>query len=112
MPALHNYITVDTTTFLSNPKNIEAIYNMCKKVSAQIILKFPPFRVERHFFTPCVCVCRAYPGSVFFVAITVAKWEKLVPNDINLRQGFSQKVVSTSCFVFNSLAARVDFFVC
>ena len=41
MPALHNYITVDTTTFLSNPKNIEAIYNMCKKVSAQIILSFP-----------------------------------------------------------------------
>ena len=31
------------------------------------------------------------------------------PNEINLSQGFSQKVVSTSCFVFISLAARGDF---
>ena len=30
------------------------------------------------------------------------------PNDINFSQGFSQKVVSTSCFVFNSLAAKGD----
>ncbi|XP_052799947.1 importin-7-like isoform X2 [Mya arenaria] len=34
MPALHNYITVDTPTFLSNPKHLEAIYNMCKQVLA------------------------------------------------------------------------------
>ena len=32
MPCLHNYITVDTPTFLANPKNLELIYNMCKKV--------------------------------------------------------------------------------
>lgn len=32
MPALHNYITVDTPTFLSNPKHLEIIYNMCKQV--------------------------------------------------------------------------------
>ena len=32
MPALHNYITVDPTTFLSNPKNMEMIYDMCKTV--------------------------------------------------------------------------------
>ena len=31
------------------------------------------------------------------------------PNEINFSQGFSQKVVSTSCFVFNSLPARGDF---
>ncbi|KAK3603195.1 hypothetical protein CHS0354_036118, partial [Potamilus streckersoni] len=32
MPALHNYITVDTPTILSDPNNIEMIYNMCKTV--------------------------------------------------------------------------------
>ena len=37
---------------------------------------------------------RAYSGSEFVVANTLAKWKKLEPNEIN----FSQKVVSTSCF--------------
>ncbi|XP_020624379.1 importin-7-like [Orbicella faveolata] len=32
MPCLHNYITVDTPAFLANPKNLELIYNMCKKM--------------------------------------------------------------------------------
>ncbi|XP_077196070.1 importin-8 isoform X2 [Paroedura picta] len=32
MPLLHNYITVDTDTLLSNPKHLEIIYAMCKKV--------------------------------------------------------------------------------
>jgi len=32
MPCLHNYITVDTPAFLANPKNLEIIYNMCKKM--------------------------------------------------------------------------------
>ncbi|XP_067907112.1 importin-8 isoform X4 [Heterodontus francisci] len=32
MPLLHNYVTVDTDAFLSNPKNVEIIYNLCKKV--------------------------------------------------------------------------------
>uniref|UniRef100_A0A8C7WCV9 Importin 8 n=1 Tax=Oncorhynchus mykiss TaxID=8022 RepID=A0A8C7WCV9_ONCMY len=32
MPLLHNYVTVDTDTLLSNPKYLEVIYNMCKKV--------------------------------------------------------------------------------
>lgn len=32
MPALHNYITVDTPAFLSNPKHLEIIYNMCKGI--------------------------------------------------------------------------------
>ena len=36
-------------------------------------------------------------------------WKKLEPNEINFSQGFSQKVVSTSCFVFNCLPARGDF---
>ena len=33
MPALHNYITVDTQAFLSNAENITIIFNMCKQVS-------------------------------------------------------------------------------
>uniref|UniRef100_A0AAR2LL41 Importin N-terminal domain-containing protein n=1 Tax=Pygocentrus nattereri TaxID=42514 RepID=A0AAR2LL41_PYGNA len=32
MPLLHNYVTVDTDTLLSNPKHLEVIYTMCKKV--------------------------------------------------------------------------------
>ena len=52
---------------------------------------------------------RAYPGSEFVVANTLAKWKKLEPNEINSSQGYSQKVVSTSCFVFNSLSSRGHF---
>ena len=48
---------------------------------------------------------RAYPSSDFVVANTLAKWKKLEPNEINFSQGFSQKVVSRSCFVFNTLPA-------
>ena len=36
---------------------------------------------------------RAYPGSKFVVANTLAKWKKLEPNEINLSQDFGQKVV-------------------
>ncbi|XP_055011384.1 importin-8 isoform X2 [Boleophthalmus pectinirostris] len=32
MPLLHNYVTVDTDVLLSNPKHLEIIYSMCKKV--------------------------------------------------------------------------------
>ncbi|XP_061921593.1 importin-8 isoform X1 [Entelurus aequoreus] len=32
LPLLHNYVTVDTDVFLSNPKHVEIIYSMCKKV--------------------------------------------------------------------------------
>ena len=52
--------------------------------------------------TPFSILPRAYPGSEFVVVNTLAKWKKLEPNEINFSQGFSQKVVSTSCFVFNS----------
>ena len=31
------------------------------------------------------------------------------PNEIDFSQGYSQKVVSTSCFVLNSLHARSNF---
>ena len=44
---------------------------------------------------------RAYPGSEFVVANTLAKWKKLEPNENN----FSQKVVST----FNFLSTKGDF---
>ena len=53
--------------------------------------------------------CRAYPGSEFVVANTFAKWKKLEPNEIDYSQGFSQNVVSRSCFVFNSLLASGNF---
>ena len=52
---------------------------------------------------------RANHGSEFVVSNTLAKWKKLEPNEINFSKGFSQKVVSTSCFVFISLSARGDF---
>ena len=52
---------------------------------------------------------RAYPSSEFVVANNLSKWKKLEPIEINFSQGFSQKEVSTSCFVFNSLPARGDF---
>ena len=30
MPALHNYVTVDTKAFLANPQYMEAMFNMAK----------------------------------------------------------------------------------
>ena len=51
----------------------------------------------------------AYPCSEFDLANTLAKWKKLEQIEINFIQGLSQKVVSTSCFVFNSLPAKGDF---
>ena len=41
---------------------------------------------------------KAYPESEFVVANTLAKWKKLEPNAFNFRQGFSQNVVSSSCY--------------
>ena len=52
---------------------------------------------------------RVNPASKFVVANTLAKWKKLEANKINFCQDFSQKVVSTSCFVFNYLPTRDDF---
>lgn len=31
MPVLHNYVTVDTKTFLSDPKYLESVFKMCKQ---------------------------------------------------------------------------------
>ena len=56
----------------------------------------------------CLIHVQGYPGSELVVANTLAKWKKLEPNEINFSQGLSQKGVSTSCFVFNSLPARGD----
>lgn len=36
MPLLHNYVTVDTDMLLSNPKHLEVIYSMCKKVWVEL----------------------------------------------------------------------------
>lgn len=32
MPALHNYVTTDPTAFISQPKHLQIVYEMCKKV--------------------------------------------------------------------------------
>ncbi|KAG8543354.1 hypothetical protein GDO81_024860, partial [Engystomops pustulosus] len=48
MPLLHNYITVDTAMLLSNPKHLEIIYTMCKKVSRPI---------HNHHMTQNVMLC-------------------------------------------------------
>lgn len=40
MPLLHNYITVDTDTLLSDTKYLEIIYNMCKKVGCLYMQKY------------------------------------------------------------------------
>ena len=52
---------------------------------------------------------RAYPGSEFVVANTLAKQKKMEPNEIDFSQEYSQKVVSRSFSVFNSLPASSDF---
>ena len=52
---------------------------------------------------------RAYPGTEFVVANTLAKWKKLEPNEIVFSQGFSQNVASKSCSVFNFLPTSGDF---
>ena len=51
---------------------------------------------------------RAYSGSEFVVANTLAKWKKLEPNEINL----SQKVVLTNCFVITLYQLGVTFVAC
>lgn len=36
MPALHNYITVDTEGFLSSEARIAAVFEMCKTMMTQV----------------------------------------------------------------------------
>ena len=38
-------------------------------------------------------LCKAYPGSVFVVANTVAKWKKLEPNETNFSQGSARNSI-------------------
>lgn len=45
MPALHNYITVDTPAFLSNENHVLAMFNMCKAVC----LDLADFKLEKHY---------------------------------------------------------------
>lgn len=52
MPLLHNYVTVDTDMLLSNPKHLEVIYSMCKKV-----------RLEKRF-AAVHCVGPSLPDDV------------------------------------------------
>ena len=52
---------------------------------------------------------RAYPGSEFVVANSLAKRKKLEPNENDFSHEFSQKVVSRSFSAFNSLPASGNF---
>ena len=54
--------------------------------------------LQNGYFASFFVVCklkknytRAYPGSEFVVATTLAKWKKLEPNEIDLSQGFVRK---------------------
>lgn len=61
MPLLHNYVTVDTETLLSNSKHLEVIYNMCKKVRlcCRAVL---------------LTVSGCYQGCVVLFCAVVCKW--------------------------------------
>ena len=37
MPALHNYVTVDSDVFLSKPEYMEMTFDMCKLVSIELL---------------------------------------------------------------------------
>lgn len=41
MPALHNYITVDTEGFLSSEARVAAVFEMCKSILTQVSAKSP-----------------------------------------------------------------------
>ena len=47
-----------------------------------------------------ICL-RAYLGSEFVVANTLANGKRFEPKEIDLSQCFSQKVVSINCSIFN-----------
>lgn len=57
MPALHNYVTVDTPAFLSNPNRLLAMFDMCKTVSeihlndihVHIFLSLLKISFKKHF---------------------------------------------------------------
>ena len=55
---------------------------------------------------------RAYPGSEFVVANTLAKWKKLEPNEINFSQDFSQKVISQVVLYLTLCPLVANFVVC
>lgn len=54
MPLLHNYVTVDTNMLLSDPKYLEVIYTMCKKVLLCIFSITFSFKVN--FCHSSICV--------------------------------------------------------
>ena len=57
-------------------------------------------------------ICRAYPGSEFVVANTLAKWKKLEPNELDFSQDFSQKVVSIICLYLTLCPLGATLIIC
>lgn len=58
MPLLHNYITVDTDTLLSDTKYLEIIYNMCKKV-------------QSHYYTFCVTIYILHQSTSYILTYQI-----------------------------------------
>ena len=71
---------------------------------SRFALHFEMGRTNRYTGLPSLKICCSQHFSQME--------KKLEPNEINLSQRFSQKVVSTSCFVFNSLPTRGDLLSC
>jgi len=70
MPALHNYVTVDTPVFLSNENYILAMFNICKAVS----------------------ICVRAVASTNTVCWYMHYFLTLTQNAVNLTQPFHRKV--------------------
>lgn len=52
MPALHNYVTIDTEAFLSDENHMVYIFDMCKTVGIQFLILFNK-SVHQHHVIYC-----------------------------------------------------------
>ena len=57
------------------------------EVVSLIRLTSPNFQLRKKFYRGC----RAYTGSKFVLANTLAKWKELEPNEINFSQVLTRK---------------------
>lgn len=55
MPALHNYITVDTEGFLSSEARVAAVFEMCKSILTQVSVRYP-FALHIFIYGKVVCL--------------------------------------------------------
>lgn len=83
MPALHNFITVDPKTFISNQHHVLAIYEMCKT-----ILTSPDSDEdsEAHAVKLMECIIIQFKGQIDqcihpFLELVVARWTREIKSD-------------------------------